>query len=77
MSAELGEWARLDAVIRTAHASGDKGALVKLYTQAADLAQTEAATAYFLTQAYIFALDTGHSEASALKDRLRAMGRER
>lgn len=66
----------LDARLLAAHAAGDKAALVTLYRQAAEAASGAAATGFFLTQAYVFALDTGHPEASRLHARLVDMGRE-
>ena len=62
-----------------AHAHGDLGALIELYTQAADLseqAQNIDAACFYLTHAYIFALDAGAAEARDLHARLKARGRE-
>ncbi len=66
----------LDARILAAHAKGDRAALVRLYTQAADAAHDEDAAAFFLTYAYIFALEAGAAETAELHARLLAMGRE-
>lgn len=66
----------LNADLLAAHAAGDAPRLVTLYTEAADAAATEEAAGFFYTQAYVFALETGHPAASALRDRLVAMGRE-
>lgn len=65
----------LDARLLAAHAAGDHAALVALYTQAAEGRDDEAA-AFFLTHAYIFALETGHPAASDLHARLKAAGRD-
>lgn len=66
----------LDARILDAHDRGDRAGLVVLYTRAADLARTPDAAAFFLTQAYVFALETGHEQTPALRARLVGMGRE-
>ncbi|MDJ0826769.1 MAG: hypothetical protein QNJ16_14820 [Rhodobacter sp.] len=59
-----------------AHARDDHRALVSLYTQAAEVTGDHDAACFFLTQAYVFALDTGHSAASGLRRRLVVAGRE-
>ena len=59
-----------------AHAADDRRALVALYREAADRSATEGARGFYLTQSYVFALDTGHPDADALRDILRQMGRE-
>ena len=59
-----------------AHAANNKRLLVALYTEAADQANALDAECFFLTHAYIFALDTGHHAAAALHARLRKHGRE-
>jgi hypothetical protein len=66
----------LDRQLLDAHARGDKHALVTLYTRAGETAQSEDARYFYLTHAYIFALDTGHPRARALLDKLKAAGRE-
>ncbi|OWU83403.1 hypothetical protein ATO6_18275 [Oceanicola sp. 22II-s10i] len=66
----------LDAAILAAHAAGDRAALVGLYQQAADGALPDEGP-FFLTQAYILALDCGDMRATGLRDRLVALGRER
>lgn len=68
--------AALDARLLAAHAADDRSALVGLYTQAADGAENEGACGFFLTQAYVFALDTNHPTRPCLRARLVAMGRE-
>ncbi|MBT0957655.1 hypothetical protein IV417_09665 [Alphaproteobacteria bacterium KMM 3653] len=62
-----------------AHSNDDKPALVSLYTHAANRMEAESeidAACFFLTQAYIFALESGASETRALQRRLHAHGRE-
>ncbi|WP_300029680.1 hypothetical protein [uncultured Roseobacter sp.] len=66
----------LDARLIAAHERGDKKALVALYTTAADSAETADAAAFFLTHAYVFALEAGHPDADDLRRRLVEMGRE-
>lgn len=65
----------LDAALLEAHAAGDLGALVTLYSQAAETAASDEAAGFYLTHAYVFALDAGDGRAGALFDRLRAMQR--
>ena len=58
-----------------AHALDDRKALAVLYTEAAE-ATDDFDTAYFyLTHAYIFALEKGDPAVDALYQRLRAHGR--
>lgn len=66
----------LDAALLAAHAADDRAALVALYTQAAASAATETAAAFYLTHAWIFALDAGDPTAGTLHARLVAMGRD-
>lgn len=66
----------LQARLLTAHGAGDKNALVALYAEAADKASSEDEAGFFLTHAYVFALETGHADAPLLRGRLVAMGRE-
>ncbi|KGM88958.1 hypothetical protein rosmuc_01182 [Roseovarius mucosus DSM 17069] len=66
----------LDSAMIRAHETGDRAALISLYTQAADRAETLDAACFFLTHAYIFALEAGAFEAADLHARLIAHGRE-
>lgn len=66
----------LDAQLLEAHAQGDKRRLAALYERAADEAPSVDATCFFLTQAYVFALDAGDARATALHARLKQHGRE-
>ena len=73
------ERAALDAALLAAHADDDRAALVTLYTQAADMAGAEGdrdAVCFFLTHAYVYALETGAPVADNLHARLKAEGRE-
>ena len=67
--------AALEAALLAAHAAGDKASLAMLYAQAAEGAEA-AAMPFFLTQAYILALDAGAPTAADLRARLVALGRE-
>jgi len=67
---------RLDHALWVAHGAGDKRALAALYAQAAEHAAQEDARGFYLTQAYVFALDCGADSAAALHARLTSMGRE-
>ena len=66
----------LDARMIAAHEDGDQQALIRLYTQAADQANDLTAACFYLTHAYVFALEAGAPEAPALHARLKAHGRE-
>ncbi|MFK7941487.1 MAG: hypothetical protein AB8B85_01010 [Paracoccaceae bacterium] len=70
------ERAALDASLIAAHHAGDGGSLVHLYAQAADQANDVDAECFYLTHAYVFALEAGAPEANALHARLKAHGRE-
>ena len=59
----------------TAHATGDHWALVGLYSEAADQADRLDSACFFLTHAYIFALELNHPDQQDLHDRLRGHGR--
>ena len=66
----------LDARLLAAHAAEDTPALVALYTEAADRATDPQAVGFYLTHAYVFALELGDARAGGLRRRLVAMGRE-
>ncbi|UWQ20397.1 hypothetical protein [Jannaschia sp. W003] len=63
----------LDAAMRAAHARGDGRALIGLYETAAR--RDASSEAFFLTQAWVHALEAGDPRAPALGERLRTMGR--
>ena len=70
---------KLDQEFLAAHARSDKQALIRLYAQAADMKegmQDIDAACFYLTHAYVFALDIGADEAQKLHGRLKARGRE-
>lgn len=58
-----------------AHARDDRAALVGLYTEAADTAPDLNAACFYLTHAYIYALEKGDPAADQLYRRLKAQGR--
>ncbi len=65
--------------ILEAHASGSKSLLVTLYYQAAEYHEKNGdvdAAGFFLTQAYVFALEQGLAVAGELHGRLVDLGRE-
>ena len=69
----------LDAALIAAHEARDGRRLVALYARAAERADAEGrfeAAAFYLTHAYVFALDCGHPAADRLHARLKAAGRE-
>ena len=68
--------ASLDARMIAAHRQGDPRALVRLYCEAADSVNDLDASCFFLTHAYVYALETGAPEAFGLHARLKAEGRE-
>lgn len=59
-----------------AHDAGDPGVLAQLYAQAADAASTEEAQGFYLTHAYVFALEAGIELADTVRQQLIEMGRE-
>lgn len=67
---------RLDQAMLAAHEDGDYDQLVRLYTQAAQEASTAQAQSFYLTHAYVFALESDHPMCNALKARLVALGSE-
>ncbi|TMV06452.1 hypothetical protein FGK63_15005 [Ruegeria sediminis] len=66
----------LNTRLLAAHEAGDRAALVELYEEAANAAADETACGFYLTHAYVFALEAGLPQAAALRARLVAMGRE-
>ncbi|MEL6168704.1 MAG: hypothetical protein AAFR35_08425 [Pseudomonadota bacterium] len=68
--------AALDERILDAHAKGDRSALVGLYLDAAGTVIGAPAAGFFLTQAYVFALETGDPRTDAIRERLVSLGAE-
>ncbi|MBO9397417.1 hypothetical protein J7400_12070 [Shimia sp. R9_2] len=59
-----------------AHAGEDAAALVALYQEAANAAPDMDAQGFYLTQAYVYALESGHAATEGLRTQLQALGRE-
>ena len=66
----------LDAQLLDAHARHDSDALITLYAEAAHQQSSEDAAAFFLTHAYVYALESGAPRATDLRAQLIGMGRE-
>ena len=69
----------LDKALIAAHEMGDHGELVQLYRQASAYMLTRGqvdAGCFFLTQAYVFALEIGAAEAPEIRRILVTHGRE-
>jgi hypothetical protein len=66
----------LDRLLLEAHDANNTAALVSLYMQAADHTDDIDAACFYLTHAYVFALERGDKAADALRERLAAHGRE-
>ena len=66
----------LDAALLAAHAAKDTASLITLYSQAAQAAKTEDAAAFYLTHAYVFALEAGDARAPDLHKQLIKTGRD-
>ncbi len=70
---------KLHDALLEAHEAGDGPRLIELYQQAGDEAEARGdvgAACFFLTHAYVFALEEGSSHAAPLHRRLKAHGRE-
>ncbi|WCR05308.1 hypothetical protein [Paracoccus saliphilus] len=70
--------AALDQELLRAHAEGDKPALVRLYALAGgerEAANDIEAACFYLTHAFVFALEAGAPEADNLNRRLHRYGR--
>ncbi len=65
----------LDERLLDAHARDDRTALVDLYTQAADAENDVDAACFFLTHAFVFALEIGDARADDLRARLQVYNR--
>ncbi|SFK56608.1 hypothetical protein [Shimia haliotis] len=66
----------LEARLLAAHAAHDQSALIRLYSEAAHSAQNNTARGFYLTHAYVFALESGDARAERLRAELKAMGRD-
>ena len=73
------EASHLDADLLRAHREGDVPAIVAAYMAIGDACERRDevdAACFYLTQAYVWALEAGLPEAAALHARLKARGRE-
>lgn len=66
----------LEGRLLAAHAAGDQVALISLYVEASEIAQTEESRSFYLTHAYVFALEMGDARAAKLGAMLKDMGRD-
>lgn len=66
----------LDAQLIAAHENEDSDALITLYSAAAAQAADIDTACFYLTHAYIFALERGDARANDLRAQLVAHGRE-
>lgn len=69
----------LEAALLAAHAAREGPRLAALYARAGELAETRGdldAAAFYLTHAYVYALEAGDRAADGLHSRLKAWGRE-
>ena len=66
---------KLEAALLDAHRQGDGAALARLYAEAAEVHEGERA-AFYLTHAYVFALEAGLDIAAAYHAKLKSWGRE-
>ncbi|MFP7673243.1 hypothetical protein ACG74X_07785 [Marivita sp. S0852] len=64
-----------NAALLEAHDRGDLDALVSGYMAAADSASDHDAACFFLTHAYVFALEAGDAREDALRAKLAENGR--
>ncbi|MEM9344271.1 MAG: hypothetical protein AAGA87_14610 [Pseudomonadota bacterium] len=65
-----------EAALIAAHAARDAPTLVQIYRAHAESLGDEDAAAFYMTQAYVWALEGGMPEARELHDWLKARGRE-
>ena len=66
----------LEQRLLAAHAAHDQQALITLYEEAANTSSGDEAVGFYLTHAYVFALELGDPHALHLHERLRKLGRE-
>jgi len=66
----------LDAQLLAAHEVGDGPLLAKLYAEAAAASKNDLQSSFYLTHAYVFALEAGLPEAKDYHQQLKLMGKE-
>ncbi len=75
----MAEHGTLQHRLLQAHAEPNRTELIALYTEAADIAEAKGhgeATGFYLTHAYVFALESGAIQAGTLHSRLLGLGCE-
>ncbi|MCV2892851.1 hypothetical protein [Lentibacter sp. XHP0401] len=65
----------LHSRLLSAHEHDDHEELIVLYTEAADQSNDVIKESFFLTHAFVFALEADDVRADGLRDRLHGMGR--
>ncbi|NND18706.1 MAG: hypothetical protein HKN98_09015 [Silicimonas sp.] len=73
-----GDTRAIDRRLLAAHSEGDLATLVRLYREAGERAEADGdrdRAAFFLTHAWIYALEAGLGEAEVLRSVLRKWGR--
>ncbi|MEM8837848.1 MAG: hypothetical protein AAGE89_07125 [Pseudomonadota bacterium] len=69
----------LDKALVDAHNAGNKAEIARLYEEAGNVFEADGdvdGAAFYLTHAYVFALEIGSSRADQLQERLHRLGRE-
>ena len=66
----------LDQRLLAAHEADDRTALIALYTEASEAAEHAVARNFYLTHAYVYALEAGVPLAAKLRARLVEYGSE-
>lgn len=66
----------LNAKLLRAHEVGDGPLLAKLYAKAAGASDDALQSSFYLTHAYVFALEAGLPEAKDYHQQLKLMGKE-
>lgn len=66
----------LDAALLAAHEKDDRDALIRLYKEAAEASESPQQRAFFLTHAFVFALEAGDARAEPLRAALVEIGSE-
>ena len=67
--------ANLESELLAAHESRDVDAIISLYAVAAERSEDSEREAFFLTHAWVFALEAGDPRAPEFHRRLRELGR--
>lgn len=67
---------RFDVALRMARATGDWSGVIDLYMKAAEAEDAPQGQAFYLTHAYVHALEAGDPRARDVKARLVALGAE-